>query len=183
MAATCQLQLAYGAAPGTLADAEGGWLYSRDDTPNGLLAPTAAPIPLPAATGQRYSALRTLALVVTATAATTISNRRLQLGAALPTGLYLYFQGRATYTPNTLTPGQAPGQFPANVVGSTGVTPGGYTLASTAAAYYDQTSVSAGALGVNGAYCVTTLGVDSTYTGGADATTALVSVLILYDES
>lgn len=124
MAATVQAQFANGATP-TLANAETGIKWNRDDTQTG----TSAPIPIPTATGTNFSALKYLALVVTATSTTNMSNRRVAWATAPATGINGWFFSQGTYTQNTLTQGTAAGNFPANDTTKNGANPG---LAPTA---------------------------------------------------
>jgi hypothetical protein len=170
-AATVRASIATGAGP-TLATAESGYKYNREDTASGT-----TPIPIPTSTGTNYSWLKWLCLEVTASGTTAISNRRVQLSTSETSGLGIFFQGNATYAQ------AASGNMP-TASGSNGpATPAGFTRASTSAQVYDSASVSSGSTGRNGSYCETVLGVDSTYAGGAGNAIALPDVRLIYDEA
>lgn len=170
MGATVQAQIATGAGP-SLANAEGGIVYNRVDTIAGT-----TPIPIPTATGTHFSYLKWLALVVTGTAATSISNRRIELATAIATGLNHWFQDNATYA-------QATGVNQPADAGTNGATPAGFTKTTTAYQLWDNTSVSAGSTGRSGDYCETVLGVDFLFVGGAGSATALPTLNLEYDEA
>jgi hypothetical protein len=170
-AAVVQLQVATGAGP-TLGSGEGGFKYNREDTISGT-----TPIPIPTATGSNYSWLKWLALAVTTSGTTSMSNRRIQLSATETSGLGIFFLGNATYAQATSA------NMPA-ASGSNGpATPATFTRATTATQVYDSASVSTGSTGKNGNYCETSLGVDFTYAGGAGNAIALPDVRLIYDEA
>lgn len=170
-AAVVQLQVATTSAA-TLANGEGGFKYNREDTISGT-----TPIPIPTATGTNFSYLKWLALAVTTTGTTSISNRRVQLSATETSGLALFFQGNATYASATSANQPA-------ASGSNGpATPAGFTRATTALQVYDSASTSSGTTGRNGSYCETCFGVDFSYTGGAGSGIALPDVRLVYDEA
>lgn len=127
MAATVQAQYANGAGP-TLANAETGVKYNREDTQTGT-----TPIPIPGTTGTEFSWLKALALVVTATSTTNMSNRRFSLSATETAGLGVFFYGLANYSQSvTGVPAgteAAGGQRPANP----GVAIANYTYAANRA--------------------------------------------------
>jgi hypothetical protein len=173
-AAVVQLQVATGAGP-TLASGESGFKYNREDTISGT-----TPIPIPTATGTNYSFVKTLALVVTTTGTTSMSNRRIQLSQVESSGLGIFFQASATYASATVEVTSAGTNGPA--------TPAGYTRATTALQVYDAGSTAtSGATGKNGQYCRTCLGVDSTFAGGAGTAVQLgagtMDVRLVYDEA
>jgi len=177
MAATVQAQFANSTGP-TLTNAESsGVTWNRDDTQTGV-----TPVPIPTATGTKYSYLKYLALVVTGTAATAISNRRLSLSTGAATGLFVFFKDQATYTQNNGTQGASAGNYPADS-GSNGATPAGYTMASTSLQLWDNTSVSAGGTGKNGDYVQCVFGVDHTFVGGPGNATAMPGLTLTYDEA
>jgi hypothetical protein len=170
-AATVRASIATGAGP-TLATAESGYKYNREDTATGTTA-----IPIPTATGTNYSWLKWLALEVTGAGTTNITNRRIQLSATETSGLGIFFQGNATYAQ------AASGNLP-TASGSNGpATPAGFTRATTTAQVYDNGSVATSGTGRNGQYCETTLGVDAAYAGGAGSAIALPDVRLIYDEA
>lgn len=178
MAATVKAFCANGAGPTntTVDSADAGAIkWGRDDS---LVSTTAMPVPT--ATGEKYSYLKYLFLDVTGTAATSLSNRRIALASGLATGLFLYFKDQATYTQNNGVQGSAAGNYPADV-GTNGTTPAGYTLMSTSNQLWDNTSVSAGSTGKNGDYAQCCLGADFTFVGGG-GTAAMANILTLYDE-
>lgn len=172
-AAVVQLQVATGASSGTLSNGEGGFKYNREDTISGT-----TPVPIPTATGTNFSYLKWLALAVTTTGTTNISNRRIQLSAAESTGgIATFFQGNATYA-------QATSANQPAASGSNGpATPAGFTRATTALQVYDSASTSSGTTGRNGSFCETCFGVDFSYTGGAGSGVALPDVRLVYDEA
>ena len=173
-AAVVQLQVATGAGP-TLASGESGFKYNREDTLSGT-----TPIPIPTATGTNYSWVKTLALVVTTSGTTAISNRRIQLSTTESTGLGIFFKASATYAQATAEIASAGTNGPA--------TPATWTRATTSLQVYDSGSTAAsGATGKNGQYCLTCLGVDSTFAGGAGNAVQLggstMDVRLVYDEA
>ncbi|MGZ6321449.1 MAG: hypothetical protein ACXWQR_19375 [Ktedonobacterales bacterium] len=176
MAATVQTQLANGATP-TLANAETGIRYGRDDNQT-----STATIPIPTATGTKYSYLKYLALVVTATSTTNITNRRINWATTPATGLFGFFLNQATYTQNNGTQGAAAGNYPADA-GTNGATPASYTLMSTTAQLWDNTSVAPSSAARNGTYVQTVVGADFTYAGGGNSNTSLPSITLTYDEA
>ncbi len=171
MPATLRLSYASGVGP-TLATAETGIKYNREET----LAGTTAPIPRPIAAGTAYSWPKVVALEVTATAATTISNRKLHISAAEAAGLEIFYRDDgAVYTRSTANADAD--------AGTDGATPTGYTSAPTAATVYDTASTSAGSLIRIGDYISLALAVSNTYAGGAGTAIALPDVIFTYDES
>lgn len=151
--------------------AETGIKWNREDSETGT-----TPIPIPNATGTNYSWYKLLALDVTATAATNITNRRVSLASTATTGLFLYFQDQVTYTQ------PSSGNKPTDS-GSNGATPAGYTLMSTSLQVWDNTSHSTGSSGRNGDFCQIAFGVDNTYTGGAGSAISLPNLTLTYDEA
>lgn len=159
------------------ANAETGIKFNREDTQSGT-----TPIPIPTtASGTNYSWRKNLALSVTATAATTISNRRLYLASAPATGLELFFKAASTYTQ------ASSGDKPADDATTNGVDPAGYTAitATTLAGahVWHATGVSGGSSGRNGDFLVALLGVSANFAGGAGSATSLPSISAAYDES
>ncbi|MBA2285831.1 MAG: hypothetical protein H0W02_10130 [Ktedonobacteraceae bacterium] len=171
-AATCQVQLGTGASV-SWANAEGGVTWNLEDTISGV-----TPIAIPNTTGTNYSWIKNLALAVTVTGTTNITNRRISFASSLTSGLFLFWKAVAvgSYA-------QASGVNQPAASGTNAATPAGYTLMSTTAAQYDNTSVATSATGPNGSMAVVVFGVDNTYTGGANSGTTLASVIITYDEA
>lgn len=180
MAATIKAFCATGATP-TLATCDsadaGAIKYGRDDSQS-----STASIPIPTATGTHYSWLKYLLLDVTATGATSITNRRIAWASAPATGITGFFLDQATYTQNNGTQGTAAGNFPADNGTTNGATPSGYTAMTTSNQVWDNTSHSSGSTGRNGDYVQTVIGVDNTFTGGGGAAT-LPNINLVYDEA
>jgi len=172
MAATVQAQYFGGASTEPAgANAEGGTKWNKEDTLTGT-----TPIPIPTAAGTNYSWYKMLALAVTATASTNISNRRVALASSATTGLFLFFKGSSTYT-------QASSGNKPTDSGSNGAVPSTYTQVSTSNQVWDSASVSAGSTGRNGNFCYLVFGVDNTYTGGAGSAIAMPTLNLVYDEA
>lgn len=172
-AAQVQIQQATGSG-GTLASAEGGVCFNREDS----IAGTTNPIPIPVTTGTNFSYPKYLCTSVTVAGTTTLSNRKIWSDGAPTTGLALFYKAAASYTQATAVA--------AADSGSNGATPAGYTALPTAsgsAATWDATGVSTASTGKNGNYVVLALGVSNTYTGGAGTGIALPALKFQYDES
>lgn len=156
--------------------AESGIVFNREDTKTGTTA-----VPIPTATGTNYSWRKNLGLNVTATAATTISNRRVYLSGAPTTGLYLFYKAASSYTQ------ASSGDAPADNTSSNGATPATYTaLTATTlggAHVWHATGVSAGSTGRNGDFLVLLLGVGNNYSGGAGSAISLPTHTLAYDEA
>ncbi len=171
MPATLRLSYASGAGP-VLATAETGIKYNREET----LAGTTAPIPRPVATGTAFSWPKVVTLEVTATDATTISNRKVHISGAEDAGLEVFYRDDGdVYTRSTA--------IAAADAGTDGATPAGYTSAPTSATVYDAGSDSAGVTGRSGDYVSLALAVSNTYAGGAGSAIALPDVIVTFDES
>lgn len=170
-AATMQAQLGTGASV-SWANAEGGIKFNLEDT---ILGTT--PIAIPTATGENYSWIKNLVLAVTVIGTTTLSNRTVKMSASAATGLYLYWKALAVGSYAQAASGNRPASS-----GSNNSTPSGYTLMTTTATQYDNTSVSSGSTGPNGEMCICVGGVDDTYTGGPDSATSLPNIVLSYDE-
>ena len=179
MAATMQAQIATGSGP-TLANVEGGLTFNRVDTATGT-----TPIPIPTVTGNKYSYLKYLCLAVTATASTSVSNRRISWASAPSTGLQGLWFNQSTYTQNTGTQGTSAGQYPADDTAANGTIPGtpAWAAIGTSTSQWDNTSISTGSTGRNGNYCQTALQVSNAFTGGAGSATALPNLILTYDEA
>lgn len=179
MAATVKAYCATGSGP-TLASCDSAdsasIKFGRDDSQG-----STASIPIPTATGTKYSYLKYLLLDVTATGATTISNRRIAWASSPATGLTGFFKDQATYTQNNGTQGTSAGNYPADNASTNGATPSGYTALTTGNQQWDNSSVSSGSTGKNGDYVQTVLGVDNTFVGGGGAA-SLPNLLLTYDE-
>lgn len=155
----------------------GSMRFGRDDSVS-----STATLPIPTATGTKFSYLKYLLLYVTVAGTTNITNRRVSWASTPATGLFGFFKDQATYTQNNGTQGTAAGNYPADS-GSNGATPTGYTLMSTSAQQWDNTSVATSGTGKNGDYCQTVIGVDFTYTGGGNSATSLPNCVLTYDEA
>lgn len=179
MGATVQAQIATGAGP-TLTSAETGIVLNRVDTQTGT-----TPIPIPTATGNKYSYLKYLALVVTGTSTTNITNRRISWATTPATGLQGLWFNQATYTQNTGTQGNSAGNYPADDTAANGTVPTGIAWAamSTTPTLWDNTSVSTGSAARNGNYVQTCLQVSNAFAGGAGSATALPAITLTYDEA
>jgi hypothetical protein len=171
-AATCQAQIGTGGSV-SWASAEGGIKFNREDTATGT-----TPIPIPTATGTKYSWIKNLVLTVTGSGTTSISNRRISMSGSCATGLQLFWKALAVASYVQAASGNMPADDAAN-----GHTPAGYTLMSTTPAAYDGASVSTGSTGPNGSMAVCCLGVDNTFAGGPGNATALPSLILTYDEA
>jgi hypothetical protein len=171
MAAVVRASYASGAGP-TLATAETGAKYNREET----LAGTTAPIPKPNATGTAFSWPKVMRLEVTTLDATSISNFRHNIASAPSTGLALWFKDDAT----TYTQVAA---LAAADAGTNGATPAGYTVCPTTATSWDAGSYSASTTGGKGDYIRFALGVDNLYVGGAGSAIALPNLIFTYDEA
>jgi len=171
MAAVVRASYANSTGP-TLASAEGGWKFNREET----LAGTTA-IPKPTATGTAFSWSKPSRLeVTTLDAATSISNFRHRIASAPATGLKLWFRDDgATYARgNALAAADS---------GTDDSTPAGYTASPTTDTVYDAASYSAGTTGGKGDYLSHALGVSNLYVGGAGSAIALPNLILTYDEA
>jgi hypothetical protein len=171
MAATVQAHYASGAGP-SLATAEGGAKYNREES----LAGTTTPIPKPNATGTAFSWPKVYRLNVTAADATNLSNLRHHIASAPAAGLKLWFKDDAT----TYTQVAAAADSDS---GTNDSTPSGYTTAPTSATQYDAGPHSANSTGGKGDYIRYALGVSNLYLGGAGSAIALPNLIFTYDES
>jgi hypothetical protein len=151
--------------------AETGITMNREDSQTG-----ATPIPIPTSTGTNYGWYKQLALQVTGTAATTISNRKVALASPPATGLTVDFKAGASYA-------QATGANKPADVGTNDTVPAGYTGVTTTPQVYDVAGVSAAGAGRNGGFCLVVLGVSFLYTGGAGNAVAVPNLLLSYDEA
>lgn len=171
-AAIVRASYASGVGP-TLATAETGARYNREES----LAGATTPVPVPVATGTNFSWPKVFRLeVTTIDAATSISNFRHRISAATGTGLKLWFiDNGVTYT-----------QVAAVAAADSGTndsTPAGYTAAPTTDTVYDAVSYPAGTVGGKGDYIRYALGVSNLYVGGAGSAVALPSLVVSYDEA
>jgi hypothetical protein len=163
-----------GEPAGTNCDAGSGGTTIEWNLADSLTATTPILIPNPGP-GENFSWYKLLALKVTSTAATSISNRKVSVAVTQPTGILQFFKDQATYT-------QASGVNKPTDSGSDGAVPAGYTTITTTPQLFDNTSVSAGSTGRNGDFCQVVLGVSSTYTGGTASAAALQNMVFTYDE-
>lgn len=165
------------------ANAETGIKFNADDTQVG----TTAPIQVPTATGTNFSWLKHLALFVTTTGTTNMSNRRVSLSVAEATGLSLWWRTLAvgSYVQSTGTLGAAEGNRPAATGTNTGPPVGAttFTRATTSLVVYDASSIATSSSAVNGLMCIMCLGVDNLYVGGAGNAIALPNIILTYDEA
>src|SRR5688572_13479213 len=94
MAATVRVDY-YGASASEPAGstAESGITFNLEDTKTG----TTAPVQIPTATGTNFSWLKQIALNVTASDSTTLSNRRIKMNSSPTTGLAIHFLQSGTY--------------------------------------------------------------------------------------
>ncbi len=171
MAAVVRASYASGAGP-TLASAETGWKYNREETLNGT-----PPVPKPNAAGTAFSWPKPSRLeVTTLDAATSISNFRFRIASAPATGLKLWYRddGAAYQRGNALAAADS---------GTDDSTPSGYTAAPTTDTVYDAGSYSAATTGGKGDYLSHALGVSNLYLGGAGNNIALPVMTLTYDES
>lgn len=176
MAATVRASIyAASASEPAGATAETGIKFNREDTATGT-----TPVPIPTtASGTNYSWHKNLALEVTASAATTLSNRRFYMASTPTTGLYLFWKGVSTYLQAALTA--------ADDVATNGLVPSTYALATAtslgAAHVWHAAGVSAGSTGRNGDFLRLALGVSSNFAGGAGSATALPNLSLVFDEA
>lgn len=172
-AATCQGQMGTGSSV-SWANAETGIKWNLSDNQTD----TTTPIAIPTATGTVFSWIKNLALAVTGTGTTNISNRRVSLSGSPSTGLNLWFKAVAVGSYAQAASGNRPSSS-----GSNGATPTGYTTIATSTTVYDSSSVSSGSTGPNGSMAVCVLGVDNSYTGGAGNNVSVPSIILTYDEA
>lgn len=171
MAATVRASYASGAGP-TLATAETGATYNREET----LAGTTAPIPKPNATGTAFSWPKVFRLEVTASDSTSLSNLRHRIASAPSAGLKLWYRDDGTsYQRSTA--------IAAADSGSDDSTPAGYTAAPTSDTQYDAGPHAASSTGGKGDYLSYALGVSNLYVGGAGSAISLPNLILTYDES
>ena len=171
-ASTCQGQGGTGASV-SWANAETGACLNRADS---IAATT--PIPVPTTTGTNFSWIKNLVLAVTVTGTTAITNRRVSLASAAPTGIQLFWKDVAVASYVQAASGNQP-----TASGSNGATPAGYTLMSTTPTVWDNTSHVTSGSGPNGDMVVCVEGVDNTYTGGGGAAITLPNLTLTYDEA
>lgn len=171
-AATCQAQAGTGASI-TLANAEGGVTFNLADS-----ITSTTPVSVPTSTGTNFSWIKNLVLAVTGTGTTNITNRTIAMGSSPTTGLKLHFKDVAVASYVQSASGNRP-----SASGSNGATPAGYTVMTTSAQQYDNTSVATSGTGANGDLAVCVLGVGNDYVGGAGSAIALPNILLAYDEA
>lgn len=171
-AATVQGQAGTGSSV-TWANAETGVTFNLADS-----ITSTTPISIPTSTGTNFSWIKNLVLYVTATGTTTISNRNIYMSGSPSTGLQLFWKAVTVASYAQASSGNRPTSS-----GSNGATPAGYTLMTTSAVQYDNTSVSSGSTGPNGSMAVCCMGCDATYTGGAGSAISLPNILLRYDEA
>jgi len=170
-ASTSQAQIGTGGSV-AWANAEGGVKWNREDTIGGL-----STTPIPTATGTAYTWIKNIVLSVTVAGTTAITNRRVSLASVASTGLFLHWKALAVGSYAQAAVGNLPASS-----GSNGAVPAGYTLMSTTAAQYDNTSVATSGTGPNGMMAVIVAAVDNTFIIGAGVA-ALPNVVLTYDEA
>lgn len=175
MAATLQVQIFTGNTepdPGT--DATTLLKFNREDSLNGT-----TPIPFPqSGPATRYSWFKNLALYVTVTDNTQISNRRVLLDTniSLPTGVLLWANQTAGYQQASKN------NRPMDDFSNDASQPSGYSALTPTPYLYDNQQIFANSMARNGEFAQVVLGVDSTYVGGNDTNVALPNILFEYDE-
>jgi hypothetical protein len=172
-AATMQAQIGTGSSV-SWASAEGGVKYNLADS----ATDTTTPIQIPTATGTNYSWIKNLVISVTGTGTTTINNRKISMATSPATGLTMHWKALAVASYAQAATGNRPAAS-----GSNGATPAGYTLMTTTAAQYDNTSVATSSTGPNGSMAVVVLGVDATCASGPGTAIALPNLTFTYDEA
>lgn len=170
MAATVQVKIYNGSGP-TVSDAYNGFTFGRND-----FVLSSNPVPRPETTGTNFSWYKTLSLyIVTNDGSTSLSNRKIRLSGAAPTGIYFYFKdGGSTYV-------QANEVIAASTT-SNGSVPSGWSLLSTSYQTWDTASVSIQNNSINGNYLLIAIGVANNYAGGAGTGVVLPNLIIQYDE-
>lgn len=172
-AATVLAELGTGSSV-TWADAESaGIVWNRDDSASGT-----TPVPVPTATGTKYSWIKNLALYVTVAGTTSMSNRKIYLATSPATGLTFSFKAVAVASYAQAASGNLPADG-----GTDGATPSGYTAMTTSAQTWDATSTSTSSTGPNGKMAVCVAGLDSTYAGGPGSANTAPSLKLSYDEA
>ncbi len=171
-AATTQAQIGTGASV-SWANVETGCTFNLADS-----ATATTPITVPTATGTVFSWIKNLAIAVTVTGTTAMTNRTVKMGSSPSTGLALFFKDVAQASYAQAASGNRPSSS-----GSNGATPAGYTAMTTSAQQWDNTSHATSSTGPNGDMCVVVLGVDNTYSGGAGSAIALPNIVLSYDEA
>lgn len=154
-----------------------GMCFNRNDTRSSGSAPVAIPTGV---SGTNYSYPKYLALEVTTTGTTSISNRQVAMSSQPPAGLKLYWGTSSAYV-------QPAANIAADTTGDD-IDPDGattdWTLLTTSYVAYSTYS-SDTAAGKNGNYVKLGLGVSSTatYLGGPGSAIALPNVTLQYDEA
>ncbi len=154
-----------------------GLCFNSTDSRSSILSPIAIPT---STSGTNFSYTKYLALEVTTTGTTTISNRMVARSSAAPAGLLLYWATSSAFVTPAIA---AAANTSADDVDPDGATTNWTALTTTYVAYstYDVTPVA----GLNGYYAKIALGVSSTtvYTGGPGTAIALPNLLFSYDEA
>lgn len=180
MPATVRIAYASGAGP-ALANGESGVVLSRTEAQ--APASGVAPVPIPNSPGTNYSWPMVIVLEVTATSTTTISNRQIYGNGAGAANTRLWWGALAAYRQAAV--GLKPpdvGTQPLTTPTPTGAgAPASYAQVTTTPTLYDNTGVSTGSTGANGAFVELVAGVDSNYTGGSGRP-SLGTLSISYDE-
>jgi hypothetical protein len=172
MAAVVQAQQGTSTGP-TLASAEGGVKFTKDDAINS----GTTPVNIPSATGTNYSWKKSFALVVTSGGGSTnLSNRKVKVASTPTTGLHLYFHDQPTYAQ------AGSGDFTDSVASNNAV-PSTYTEITTTLQTWHAGSAAATNSTRNGDWVEVALGCGSDYAGGAGSAIALPNIQCQYDEA
>lgn len=172
MAAVVQAQQGTSTGP-TLANAEGGCKFTKDDAINS----GTTPVNIPSSTGTNYSWKKSFALVVTSGGgSTSLSNRKVKWATSPTTGLHAYFHDQPTYA-------QAAGGDFTDDVTSNNKVPTNYTEITTTAQTWHAGSSAATNSTRNGDYVEVVAGCGSDYAGGAGSAIALPNIQLQYDEA
>ncbi len=159
-----------------------GVTYSLSDAQNP--ASGTAPVIKPSATGTAYSWILLVALKVTGTAATAITNRKIAFATVVASGSAVFFADQPTYrepaTGNHPTSSGSNG--PATPTPAGASAPGSYAAVTTSAALWDATSHSTGSLGRNGDFIELLGAIDHTSSQGSGQD-ALPDLDLTFDES
>jgi hypothetical protein len=177
------LQAQYFGASSSLpagANAETGAIFNRTDSLSGT-----TPVPIPVAAGNAFSYLKAFQLAVTATSTTTINNRTVRVSAGLATGLGMHWKTDTQANWSATFDQSSASKAPTDTSGtnSAGTAPSGYTLTTTSAVQYDNTSQVSSSTGIGTTLLLAMLiAVDATYAGGPGSA-SLGNIILGYDEA
>ncbi len=171
MAAVVRAAYASGVGP-ILANAETGAKYNLEES----LAGGGTQVNVPTATGTNFSWPKVFRPeVVTADAATSLTNLRHHIAAAPATGLRLWSRDDGVTYVRSTAPAAASS-------GANDAAPAGYITAPTVATVYDAGVFAASSVGGKGDYLSYALGVSNLYLGGGGPSITLPTVFLTYDE-